>query len=286
MVLFAVNPKRPMIACAEAAGLPLIGIGRTLDPGLFELNERGAFNGHIPITAINSFIAVAAAYVHGFDAVVLSNERSAEEGNTRIGNRVVNHQYSKTAEFEADLQHYLEALVPNGPRPKYFSLLRPLAELHIAHMLARTTRYDDVFTSCNRSFKLRGEAPESRWCGACPKCHFVFLILATAMAPQRLEKIFGRNLLDDPGQLAGYEELTGLSGIKPWECVGELAESGAALIRLSEDEAWAGKHVVAALAPRLREKMPNHRAVWEELLRPASPELMPAHFREILNSHV
>jgi len=78
MTLFAVNPKKPILECAAASGLPFAQVRRTLDPLLFELTEKGALNGHVPITAIVSFIAVAAAFVEGYDTVVLSNERSAD----------------------------------------------------------------------------------------------------------------------------------------------------------------------------------------------------------------
>src|SRR3546814_1841826 len=48
-------------ACAERTGLPTLNIGRQLAPELFEYNRQGAWNGHIPVTAINSAILVFAA---------------------------------------------------------------------------------------------------------------------------------------------------------------------------------------------------------------------------------
>jgi hypothetical protein len=285
MVLFAVNARAPMTQAAAASGLPLIEVRRRIDPRLFEVNSAGALNGHVPITAILSFVAAAAAFVHGYDAIVLSNERSAEEGNLVHRGRSVNHQYSKTAEFEQDLRRYIHARI--HPGLAYFSLLRPLSELHIARLMARTERYDACFTSCNKVFKIRpGEAAPRRWCGDCPKCRFTYLMLATEVPAQRLRRIFGADLLDDPAQVPGYEELTGLAGHKPWECVGELAESGAAILRLAADPVWAEAPVVGALAPRLRTKMPQPDAVWRALLTPSDAHHVPPRFKEMLDDFV
>jgi hypothetical protein len=58
----------PLIAaCAERTGLPMLNIQRELAPGLFELNRLGAWNGHIPVTAVNSAILAVAAVLYGYD---------------------------------------------------------------------------------------------------------------------------------------------------------------------------------------------------------------------------
>lgn len=284
VVLFAVNPKKPILDCAEKSGLPFVGVIRRIDETLFGLNEQGALNGHIPITAIVSLIAIAGAYVFGYDAVAVSNERSANEGNLVFEGRTVNHQFSKTLAFERMLAGYVRDHI--SPTLNYFSLLRPLSELHIARVFAKVARYDGVFTSCNRAFALRGPAPATRWCCDCPKCRFAFLILAAAMTRARATAIFGQNLLDDEKHLTGYEELSGLSGHKPWECVGEIAESSAALLHLAADPEWADCKVVAALAPRLREKMPDYRTVEAEFLTPSCDHLLPARYERLLHAYL
>jgi len=215
MTLFAVNPKKPILDCAQASGLPLVKVTRLLDPLLFELNARGALNGHVPITAIVSFIAVAASFVHGFDAVILSNERSADQGNVVANGRQVNHQYSKTTAAERDIAEAIARHIHADLA--YFSLLRPLSEAHIARLMARVDRYDSAFTSCNRAFQINPATPPARWCCDCPKCRFSFLMLAESMGRARIERVFGKNMLDDASQIGGYEELAGLSGHKPWE---------------------------------------------------------------------
>lgn len=280
VVLFAVNPKGPILASIEASGYEHIAIKRSLDPELFRLNDAGALNGHVPITAVISFIAAASAFVHGFDTIVLSNERSANEGNVIENGRVVNHQYSKSLDFENDLRAFLSG--PMGLGLSYFSLLRPLSEIHIATLMGRTDRYDGAFSSCNRSFVIRATETPARWCCDCPKCRFTFLAMATSVDKDRLLGIFGANLLDDPGQLRGYEELAGLSGHKPWECVGEIGESSAALRKLHGDPQWADAAVVRTLAPRL-EGRADLAAYWRDLTTPAEDHNLSERYREMLD---
>jgi len=284
ITLFAVNPKKPILECAAASDLPFVKVTRKLDPLLFDLNAKGALNGHVPITAIVSLIALAASFVHGFDAVVLSNERSADQGNVTVAGHEVNHQFSKTSGAEQELANYVSRHIARNLT--YFSLLRPLSEAHIGQLMARSTRYDHAFTSCNRSFQINPKEEPKRWCGDCPKCRFTFLILANAMEKKRIESILGKNMLDDPSQITGYEELMGLSGHKPWECVGEIAESGAALLRLAERDEWKDTAIVRALAPRLAPLMPDWRSVWQELMMPSQEHFLSPHYAKLLDAYV
>jgi hypothetical protein len=229
-------------ACALATGQPMLAIGRELAPELFELNRRGAWNGHIPVTAINSAILVCAALLYGYDAVVFSNESSASVGNLQHGEIEVNHQWSKGLVFESAFAEYLEAHVAADLR--YYSLLRPLSELAVAQRFAALTRYHGLFSSCNRNFRLLGERPSWRWCGQCPKCRFVFLALAPFLAKPALLDIFGRNLLDEVEQIEGFEALAEFGAAKPFECVGEGRETRAALARLAERADWREDVVV------------------------------------------
>src|SRR5690606_1730423 len=141
----------PLIeACAARTGLPMLNIRRELSPLLFEYNRAGAYNGHIPVTAINSAILALAAVLYGFDAIAFSNERSASSATLEYDGQAVNHQWSKGWAFEQAFGARLDALV--APDLHYYSLLRPLSELAVTERFARGTRYDDVFSSCNRNF--------------------------------------------------------------------------------------------------------------------------------------
>ena len=233
-------------ACAERTGLPTLNVGRALAPQLFDFNREGAWNGHIPVTAVNSAILVFAAVLLGVDQVVFSNERSASYGSLIEGTGEVNHQWSKGWAFESAFGDYVQREIAADLH--YYSLLRPLSELAVARQFARTDRYDAHFSSCNRNFHILGERPANRWCGVCPKCHFVFLALAPFMPKPRLMAIFGRNLLDDPAQVAGYDALLEFRDHKPFECVGEGRESRAAMAALAARPEWREDALVRRFA--------------------------------------
>lgn len=246
---FAVNPKGPIISSVEAVGTPPVYVTRTLDPEMIRLGkELGFYNGHVPSTAINSMIASLCALLFGYGQIVLSNERSASEGNVVFDGRETNHQYSKSLGFELLIADTLANAT--GGALKYFSLLRPYSEARIASLFKKSDKFDAVFSSCNRNFRLAGhDGP--LWCGECPKCHFVFLIFAPFMGKDRLLRIFGKNLLDEPQNEGSFRELAGLAGQKPWECVGEILEAAACFYTLSRHADWHEDAVVKALKPDL-----------------------------------
>lgn len=240
-------------ACAERTGLPTLNLGRQLAPELFDYNRLGAWNGHIPVTAVNSAILVFAAILLGVDQVVFSNERSASYGSLIEGTGEVNHQWSKGWAFEQAFGEHVQRHVAADLH--YYSLLRPLSELAVARQFAKSDRYDAHFSSCNRNFHILGERPVNRWCGVCPKCHFVFLALAPFMSKPRLVGIFGRNLLDDAGQIPGYDALLEFRDHKPFECVGEGRESRAAMAALAERPEWREDEIVERFAREIRPQL-------------------------------
>ncbi|MEZ5463208.1 UDP-N-acetyl-alpha-D-muramoyl-L-alanyl-L-glutamate epimerase [Dokdonella sp.] len=233
-------------SCAQRTELPMLNISRSISPVLFEYNRAGALNGHIPVTAINSAILVVAAILYGHDAIAFSNERSASSATLEYDGVPINHQWSKGWEFERGFRELVHTRVALDL--DYYSLLRPLSELAVASRFARNSRYDDVFSSCNRNFRILGPKPSDRWCGQCPKCHFVFLALAPFMPKPRLLGIFGRNLLDDTAQTAGFDALIEYRDHKPFECVGEGRESRAALATLSQRAEWREDAIVERFA--------------------------------------
>ncbi|WP_460714103.1 UDP-N-acetyl-alpha-D-muramoyl-L-alanyl-L-glutamate epimerase [Lysobacter terrae] len=240
-------------ACAERTGLPTLNLGRALAPQLFDFNREGAWNGHIPVTAVNSAIMVFAAVLLGVDQVVFSNERSASYGSLIEGTGEVNHQWSKGWAFESAFGDYVQREIAADLH--YYSLLRPLSELAVARQFAKTDHYDAHFSSCNRNFHILGERPANRWCGVCPKCHFVFLALAPFMPKPRLVGILGRNLLDDPAQTGGYDALLEFQDHKPFECVGEGRESRAAMAALSSRPEWREDALVERFAREIQPQL-------------------------------
>jgi len=241
----------PLIkACAERTGLPLLNIERKLPLALFEINKQGALNGHIPVTAVNSAILVMAAVLNQSNQVVFSNERSASYGSIIPGTGEVNHQWSKGWAFEQAFAAQVKKYVASDLN--YYSLLRPFSELAVARAFANIDRYDAHFSSCNRNFHILGEKPAQRWCGVCPKCHFVFLALAPFMPKPRLLNIFGRNLLDETEQTAGFDALMEYQDHKPFECVGEGKESRAAMNLLAASASWREDAIVARFVREIK----------------------------------
>ena len=119
---------------AAVSGLPVIRAGREIDPQLLRSAELGFLNGHVPVTGIISAIAVLAAVLDGRDAVVMSNEWSASVPTLEHDGRPVNHQWSKSAAFEAGFRELLAGRA--GGLPDYFSALRDRTELWVGERFA------------------------------------------------------------------------------------------------------------------------------------------------------
>ena len=266
-------------ACAKATAQPLLNIEREIAPELFELNAQGAWNGHIPVTAINSAIMVLAALIYGYDEIVFSNEASASVGNLNHDGFDINHQWSKGLRFEDLFGAYVRESV--AADLGYYSLLRPLSELGVTERFAKLPQYHALFSSCNRNFRIRGERPSQRWCGQCPKCHFVFLALAPFMSKPALLAIFGRNLLDEPELISGFDALIEYGAHKPFECVGEARESRAALRYLSERADWREDLVVRRFADEVLPKIGRVGLELAPLLLPADEHRLPTRLIDI-----
>ena len=232
---------------ARASGLPLIRIQRKLSPLLTEMNVQGAWNGHVPVTAINSAILVCAGLLYGYRYIVFANESSANEATLTDSNgKEVNHQYSKSLAFEQTLRDVIHDRI--SPNLEYFSLLRPYGEIAITRQFADMTKYHAVFSSCNRNFHQDGSRIDGRWCQDCPKCRFAALALAPFLSPEKLIAIQGKDLLDQRDQLQGFKQLCGLGEDKPFECVGSIAESRAVMKHLAAQSGWQDKTVIRTLA--------------------------------------
>jgi hypothetical protein len=247
-LLFAVNPHPLMFDLADRAGLELLVVRRRLAPNLSELNESGALNGHVPITAIISLIAVLGSFLYGYDTIAMAVERSASEETMTVDGTPVNHQYSKSLEFEQLLRDLVVTSIDPGVR--YGSALRPYSELAIARAFARLPQYHATFCSCNTVFRQTAGAGDG-WCGNCPKCRFVGLVLAPFLEPDAVTAIIGRDMFAEPDQVPGFAALMSEDG-KPFECVGERRESAAAMRLLSSRPQWEDKVVVEALTERAR----------------------------------
>jgi hypothetical protein len=244
---------------------------RQLDPQVLRSGELGFLNGHVPVTGIISALAVLAAVLDGRDAVVMSNEWSSSAATLSVGDRAVNHQWSKSLAFESAFRVVLAQA--GGPGVDYFSRLRPYTELWIAERFAALTRYHRAFQSCNRGFHIDPARRLDHWCGECDKCCFVDLVLAPFVDAAALAAIFPTGEpLDDPGLLPRFEALVDTSGdAKPWECVGDAGESRAAVALAARRPDRVDTPVLQALVERLGDRLP------------ADPEI--ARLRRPLGAH-
>lgn len=274
----------PLIASVAAGtGLPMINVGRELSPLLFDYNRLGAWNGHIPVTAINSAILACVAILYGFDSIAFANERSASSATLEYQGRQVNHQWSKGAAFERTFAAYLRSHV--AADLDYFSLLRPYSELAVTRAFAACGgAYFDTFSSCNRNFRILGPKPADRWCGRCPKCHFVFLALAPFIPKPRLLAIFGRNLLDDESQSGGFDALIEYRDHKPFECVGEASEARAAFAVLAQRPEWREDFLIARFREEIAPQLDAASLAMEPWLRVAEEHGVPTRFDGALDA--
>lgn len=247
-VLFSVNRFEPIDQCIDISGLKSLRVTRTIDPRLIEANARGAHNGHVPVTAINSVIGLVVADAGGLGPVVLSNERSSNVGNITWLGRDVNHQWSKSISYESLLRDTLKQYGLNPDR--YFSLLRPLSESQIADRFRDSPQYFRDFISCNRPFAIDAGRRGATWCGHCPKCLFVFALMAPRLGRREVEAIFGRNLLADEDNRRGFEDILGLGVHKPFECVGEYYEVAESVVSVLDDDVWRGVSLVEEFRTR------------------------------------
>ncbi len=228
-------------------GTPHHRVLRTIDPQLFELNRTGAYNGHIPISVIYALSSIAVAVLNGHSSVVLSNERSANYGNVQYLGEEINHQWSKSLEFETMLQEHLSLhAIPVA----YCSLLRPLYEFQITKLFIQDCeKWSGLFSSCNRNFTQTSSVPTTStayWCGVCPKCVFVGTLLAPHMSKQELIAIMGSNPLENAINEEVFLELLGISAFKPFECVGTPNEMIIALEQLSVQSDYVNDILIQA----------------------------------------
>ncbi len=254
-----INPRGATIETVKQAGIPLsevITIKRSIDPLLLKLNDEGFLNGHTPFSAMLAFYSLATAALTDKKHIALSNESSANEPT--IPGTGINHQYSKSFEFESNFRDYYSKYINDGFN--YFSFLRPLDELQIVTIFSKLDQYHKVFRSCNVGSKT------DSWCGNCPKCLFTHIMLSAFKGKDYADSIIGTRMLDKGDMTSAFDELSGISEIKPFECVGTLndVQTAMSMIIQSTDE-----NNMPLLAKRFKEKMliePDEISAFEDEL--------------------
>lgn len=215
------TPPNIQAEVSKAMEINYLIVKRQLDLQLFNL--KSAYNGHIPITAIYSFIALLLAAIYDYSSIVIPNGKSANFGNVNYLGVEINHQWSKSEEFEKLFQEYVKQNITLNI--DLSSNLRAYSEIEIAKMFSTHKKYFSVFSSCNKNFKIKESVCQKRWCGECAKCAFVFIILAAYLPKKEIVEIFAKNLLDDLQLFPLFQDLIGKGKMKPFDCVGTFEES-------------------------------------------------------------
>ena len=240
-ICYIVNPRGASRDSAIVGGYEgrIYAPKRTLDARLLELNKQGFLNGHTPFSAILAFSSYASAVILGRKNIVLSNEASANESNVSGTN--INHQYSKSIEFENDFREYVQSyLCEDGPN--YFSLLRPLSEWQIVRAFIKTDKYFEVFKSCNVGSK------QDIWCENCPKCLYVYIMVKAFLSDEDMSRIFKTDMLDNEELKDIFNGLVYPDWDKPFECVGTKDEINLSLYMIIDRLNKENKELPALLS--------------------------------------
>ena len=229
----------------------IIEVKRTIDPQLLALNQNGYLNGHTPFSAYLAFASSTAGYLFGHDHIWLGNERSSEEENLIYRGHKINHQYSKSQEFEHKFRDYAQHSL-KLTSPVYRSALRAFSELEITAKLAhyvtqpKFTPLLTMMRSCNVGQK------RNQWCHRCPKCAFVFTMLSAYLDPEVVQQqVFHENLFAVPELAQTFLDLAGFGDKKPFECVGTFSEVQSALLMAWQKDA-AGTPFLRTLVQKIK----------------------------------
>jgi len=276
---------------AKIAEKEILLVKRQLSNNLFKLNKEWYYNWHVPITWIIAFVTFVVAYIYWYSNIILSNEKSASEENTIWKWLKINHQYSKSIEFEKDLNKYLQNYISKWIN--YFSLLRWMYEYKIAEIFSKEKKFFWNFSSCNRNFKINKSPLLDKegqggglWCCKCEKCCFVFLILSPFLEEKELIKIFWENLFDKTSLEKTFRELIWLENYKPFECVWTYEESllsAKKIIKKNKQGDLAPcilKNIKSDVLKKCNEK--TEKKLENKLSKISNEDIIPKRFKKIL----
>ncbi|MFA7208911.1 MAG: UDP-N-acetylmuramoyl-L-alanine--D-glutamate ligase [Parcubacteria group bacterium] len=267
-LLIETQKKSPIsVRIAEELKIGSLVINRRVDDKIFD-DFPGAYNGHIPISAVFAFLGYFAAIVYDYARVVVANEYSSNFGNITYKGEEINHQWSKSAEFEKLFQEYTRKNI--CPDVTYFSLLRPFYEIRIVEMFVRYKKYFPLFTSCNRSFRIHKDRPNGLWCGECPKCVFMWILLSAFLSKREMMEIFHKDMYADEKLLPLFLDVLGYGKMKPFDCVGTFDESRAALF--SAKDKFTDSFIMQNVVNRIKNPDKLIKKVFETNPAPALPD--------------
>lgn len=262
-------------AVADTMGVNLLVVERRLDPQLLELQEKpGAYKGHVPISLIFGLVGCVLAASSGSSMVVVANESSASTPRITWQDKAVNHQWSKSFEFEQLLQTYIKQYI--AVDMTYFSAIRPLSSVAVAKLFSNYSQYFEVFTSDNYVFRIdASKRPNGRWSLESPKSLSSFILLAPWLDETAMLRIFGINFLDQTSLEALFLSLIGLAGQPPLDCVGTVDELALSLRAALEQGKYTGSALLAVARQQNFFSQPFDAARFQQLLQLDTNQLAP-----------
>jgi hypothetical protein len=221
---------------ADTMNIDLLPVKRQIDLQILEISKLdGAYNGHIPISLVFALTGCLLAVCNRSKYIVVANEASASIPQVSWKGLQVNHQWSKSLEFEQLFQEYVHQYI--SKKMAYFSAIRPLTSIGIAKLFSTYPAYYNVFTSDNSVFRIKqGERDHPRWSVDSPKSLSSYILMAPWMNDKELDAAFGRNFLDLPELEELFISLLGRSNTPVLDCVGTPDELLFSLQRLYEQD--------------------------------------------------
>ena len=273
---FVVNDYSLQKEVIKVLGRDAIIVTREIDPKLLQLkNKKGTYNGHVPISAIYAFIGLLAAGLYDYQYIISSNEKSSNFGNTEYLGQSINHQWSKSLEFETLFAKYVTHYLTSNI--SYFSLLRPLYEIKIAQLFTKYPKYFSTFSSCNKNFTVK-KSMNTKWCRKCPKCAFVFATLGAFLPKEEVVKIFGKNLFADKSLETTYKELLGIKNTKPFECVGTPDEVKLAFYLAHKKKEFEKEVIMKMFEKEVLPTLKNVEELEKDILSVSKEHKIPKEF--------
>lgn len=188
------------------------------------LEKNAKLSGHLPLNFYLLILASLIAYIKGYDYVITANESSANESNIIIDNININHQYSKSSQFENDLNFLFKKC--NIPIV-LFSGLGAFSEIQLCKTFSMLKKYHKGFVSCNNGIY------SNYWCKKCEKCIFVISSMFL-FNKKSAELIWGSvaNFFDDNTKKTLLNMIN--PNQKPLECIGTTSENFYLITQLIE----------------------------------------------------
>ena len=258
-------------ACAERTGCRRSTSGAQLAPELFEFNRQGALNGHIPVTGRElGDHAVRRDRARRRPGGVLERtlgelrplmpEAHGQRGEPPVVEGLGVRTGARATYVQSHVAADLRLLLAAAPDER----ARGRAAVREDRPLRRAL------------LQLQPQLPPARRTPGQP------LVRRLPEVPLRVPRagavhaqaaaggIFGRNLLDDPAQAAGYDALLEYQDHKPFECVGEGRESRAAMAALAARPEWREDALVERFAREIAPQLDATELDARGLLMPST----------------